>query len=85
MILTRKYSDSDGRCFADFNGAECLATEGYVKECRTYLCPFYKPQGCKDWVKLEHADYIEMIPPEDYFGAEKLAVIKAIAKNYGHK
>lgn len=29
-------------------------------------CPFYKPKGCHDWIKIEDSDGINLIPPEEY-------------------
>ena len=37
--------------------------------CGTYLCPFYKPAKCKDWIRIEDDDGVNCIPPEEYYDA----------------
>ena len=69
-MLERKYCETDGRCFADkivFELADggCEAMFERHPDCGTYNCPFYKPQGCEDWIKLEHKDRVEMYTPEE--------------------
>lgn len=32
-----------------------------------YTCPFYKPTGCKDWIRVEEGSQILIVPPEVYF------------------
>lgn len=41
------------------------------EECCTYKCPFYKPDGCKDWVRIEDRTGINLIPPEEAFGRNR--------------
>lgn len=43
----------------------CLRKRDPIK-CGTKKCPFYKPQGCSDWVRLEEGDEVYVIPPEEY-------------------
>ena len=31
-----------------------------------YTCPFYKPEGCRDWVRTEQNGCITLVPPEEY-------------------
>lgn len=49
-------------CFAMEEGKCQILWEDVV--C-TYDCPFYKPQGCEDWIKLEKGEEIWLIPPEE--------------------
>ena len=54
------------KCFAARDGA-CgikLFASGICNSCR---CPFYKPQGCKDWIRVEESSNITIVPPEEYF------------------
>lgn len=58
----------------------CFATIGYNEKsgcrllmrshegCGSYKCPFYKPKGCKDWVRIEDRMGVNLIPPEDLGG-----------------
>ena len=32
-----------------------------------YKCPFYKPEGCRDWIRVEDRDGIAVVPPEEYY------------------
>lgn len=57
-------TDTSGRCF----GATpfgCDVMEEEHEKCGTYACPFYKPDGCQDWVRQEKGGKIYMIPPEE--------------------
>ena len=36
--------------------------------CCSYKCPFYKPINCRDWVRIEDKDGINLIPPEEAYG-----------------
>lgn len=31
-------------------------------------CPFYKPEGCKDWIRVVRDNEEWIMPPEEYFG-----------------
>lgn len=44
----------------------CSVNTGLHKECGTYRCPFYKPEGCGDWIRVEDEEGINLIPPEEY-------------------
>lgn len=69
-MLIRKVTDTDGECFAKCerreNPSECVALQykGSII-CGTYDCPFYKPLGCEDWVRLEENGEIHLYAPEE--------------------
>ena len=50
------------KCFADLYGGCAILTDN--SRCG-YRCPFYKPIGCEDWVRLETKNEIFLIPPEE--------------------
>ena len=55
-------------CFAAFNvrGTNgCRVLREMSKTCN-FKCPFYKPQGCKDWIRVEEGHDISIVPPEEY-------------------
>lgn len=53
-----------------FNAAvECTGLTTSDERCGSYRCPFYKPKGCKDWVRIEDEDGCSLIPPEEYYAA----------------
>lgn len=69
-MLKRKYTDTDGMCFAEKSG--CIAMQAYdIKNCGTYNCPFYKPAECEDWIKIEHKNFVELYTPEEYYSGCK--------------
>lgn len=72
-MIRREYSDGDGTCFAASVFNECMLMGGYDEYCGSYKCPFYKPFGCKDWIKIEDRDGVSLYPPEDvdFHGKEK--------------
>lgn len=35
------------------------------------MCPFYKPEDCKEWVRIEDEEGIYLIPPEEYKALRK--------------
>lgn len=51
-------------CFGLVEGVCMILTE--QTDCGIE-CPFYKPQGCEDWVKREEGAEIWLIPPEEYY------------------
>lgn len=62
---------SNDKCYAQVMGTcGILNTE---QEC-SYKCPFYKPKGCKDWVRVGN----KMYTPEEYEANFK---VKAQAKH----
>ena len=52
------------RCFAQVEEGCTLLTD-MADECN-YKCPFYKPVGCKDWVRMKHDGQDVICPPEEY-------------------
>ncbi len=64
----------DTPCAMSFkqNGVACGLLTRYGKECGSADCPFYKPKGCKDWIRVEDEDGIIIIPPEEYYAARKI-------------
>lgn len=40
----------------------------YLRMCRKAGCPFYKPAGCEDWIKVEHNGEAWILTPEEYYG-----------------
>lgn len=64
----------DAPCAMSFkqNGVACGLLTRYGKECGSAECPFYKPRGCKDWIRVEDEDGIIIIPPEEYYAARRI-------------
>ena len=58
-------------CFAASWDGECRALTTPHKDCGDYRCPFYKPINCKDWVRIEDRQGINLIPPEEAYGKKK--------------
>ena len=58
-------------CFALTYGGGCRALILPHKNCGDYRCPFYKPVGCKDWVRIEDRQGINLIPPEEAYGKKR--------------
>lgn len=68
-MLARFFYESDGRCFAKIaDGCSCL--NRCSKLCGTYNCPFYKPQSCEDWVRLDTKYMVRLFAPEELGGHE---------------
>lgn len=59
------------KCFAKSVRDSCRITSAVNDKCGTYRCPFYKPEGCKDWVRIEDNTGINLIPPEDFTRRKK--------------
>lgn len=53
------------KCCAETHGG-CRVLIARDENCRTYKCPFYKPEGCKDWVRVDDKRGSNLIPPEEY-------------------
>lgn len=52
------------KCFADTHGGcKALNCECEGKD----KCPFYKPEGCEDWIRIEQYGEVWLIPPEEYY------------------
>lgn len=64
----------DAPCAMSFkqNGVACGLLTRYGKECGSAECPFYKPRGCKDWIRVEDEDGTIIIPPEEYYAARRI-------------
>jgi hypothetical protein len=55
-------------CFALIGGRSsgwCSILLTTHTDCGTYRCPFYKPRGCKDWIRIEDRMGINLIPKEE--------------------
>lgn len=63
-----KFKDeSDGKCFANMrDGCAVMGSKAPMTGCNSYRCPFYKPSGCEDWMRIEKSASISLIPPEEY-------------------
>ena len=67
-VVQRAYTDGDGTCFASVALNEgCSILSAIADSCGTYRCPFYKPEGCKGWIRLNAKEGVVLIPPEDYY------------------
>lgn len=58
------------KCFAYqvvFGNIVCAVLRKADENCGSYKCPFYKPQGCEEWIRIEDGDGINLIPPEEYY------------------
>lgn len=40
-------------------------------------CSFYKPENCKDWVRVEDEEGISLVPPEEYYSIRRAAIEEA--------
>ena len=56
---------TDEPCFAKTRFGGCKLLVIMAKQCG-YECPFYKPDGCKDWIRVEDKQGINLIPPEEF-------------------
>lgn len=52
-------------CYAEKVGVVCDILVEPEIECN-YRCPFYKPKGCKDWVRSVYHGRQVIYPPEEY-------------------
>ena len=62
---------TNDKCFGNRMGGPCAIMVVPHKDCGTWRCPMYKPQGCKDWVRVEEGNDVTLIPPEEYACARK--------------
>ena len=53
-------------CYAEMLHGGCRALSVKSELCRSWKCPFYKPQGCKEWIRVEDKQGINIVPPEEY-------------------
>lgn len=58
-------TDCEDKCFALWSGYCSILTDKIKDDC-TPQCPFYKPQGCEDWIRRERHGQIWLITPEEY-------------------
>ena len=65
MQIRHKY-ETDGRCVSKLRDGCVVLGDECRKECGTYGCPFYKPKGCQDWVRIEADNgLIRLFAPEE--------------------
>ena len=55
-------------CFARTTHNMCRVFGLIQDGCNSYRCAFYKPKGCKAWIRIEDRTGINLIPPEEAFG-----------------
>lgn len=55
-------------CFALTKVRTCKVYGFPERDCNSYRCPFYKPQNCKSWIRIEDNTGINLIPPEEAYG-----------------
>lgn len=53
-------------CAHRMSSGQCSVLTVSCSEC-SYKCPFYKPEGCRDWVRVEDRHGINMVPQEEYY------------------
>lgn len=54
----------DDPCFAMIGHSQgCRVLMQTHERCGSYKCPFYKPKGCKDWVRID--DRMGVYQPKD--------------------
>lgn len=58
-------------CFALTRDGECRVVIMPDFTCGTHKCPFYKPIDCKDWVRIEDRQGVNLIPPEEAYGKKE--------------
>ena len=56
----------DEKCFGESFKGLCRILTVKSDVCRTYKCPFYKPEGCEKWVRVEDSQGVNLVPPEEY-------------------
>jgi len=55
------------KCFAALQHEEgCTVLIAPEDRCGTIGCPFYKPEGLKDWVRITDKDGTFILPPEEH-------------------
>lgn len=52
MTIFRKMKYMDEKCWAEGKHG-CKALKIPHEDCGSYKCPFYKPEGCEDWIRSE--------------------------------
>lgn len=66
-MIRRKKTDSDGKCCMEIMGG-CTSLTEASEYCETYRCPFYKPEGCSDWLRRDKGENVELYTPEEREG-----------------
>lgn len=65
-------------CFAQMNvGCKVLTCDCIGKD----ECPFYKPVGCEDWVRVEHDGEVWIVPPEEYYEKREMRLLRRRVHN----
>lgn len=64
MRIAYKY-ESDGICFARQHNACKVMCELHPR-CGTYYCPFYKPVGCEEWLRIDKSTFVRMYTPDEF-------------------
>lgn len=61
---------TEAKCFAMIgrpaDGA-CNILSAIHEKCGNYRCPFFKPEGCKDWIRSGGRRGTVLVPPEEYY------------------
>lgn len=68
-MITRNSIDlksTHDNCHAESLKGTCKILISKSRYCRTHKCPFYKPEGAKEWIRVKDKDGINLIPPEEY-------------------
>lgn len=52
-------------CFGQMAGNRCRVLSTRSEDC-DFTCPFYKPAECRDWIRVEDRQGVNLIPPEEY-------------------
>ena len=55
------------KCCAQQHGQCTVMSADIQLECN-YRCPFYKPEGCKDWIRIEAKGRVLLYSPEEMQG-----------------
>lgn len=58
-------TDSTERCFAEEDNKTCKLLYADAIESCGCKCPFYKPEGCEDWIKIEKGEGVYLYTPEE--------------------
>ena len=58
-------------CFALACTGDCRVLTTPDGGCGSTKCPFYKPVNCRDWIRIEDRQGINLIPPEEAYGKRR--------------
>lgn len=67
-VITKNSIDlnlTESPCYG-YSRGYCMVLRTKDKNCGTAKCPFYKPQGCKDWVRVEDEQGKNLVPIEEW-------------------